>query len=198
MSRNKRVWVPANRIKKKVDRRILRTRDRLGDALIALIQEKAFDDITVQEVLDRAKVGRSTFYVHYRDKDDLFMSDVEEFLEAFSMALSHHKDKSDRVAPVKEFFAHVGEGKQLYDALAGSARLQDFFDLAQGHFARGIEQRLKELPRSRAMKAAHRAAVSQAHAGAMLLLLKWWMDRGRKTSPEEMDETFHRMVWSGI
>src|SRR5512138_2151397 len=111
MSRNKQVWVPVNRIKKDVDRRILRTRDRLGDALIALIQEKKFDDITVQEVLDRAQVGRSTFYMHYRDKDDLFLSDVEEFLEAFSMALSHHKDKSDRVAPVEEFFRHIGEAK---------------------------------------------------------------------------------------
>jgi AcrR family transcriptional regulator len=198
MSKNKQAWVPENRIKKDVDRRILRTRDRLGDALIALMQEKDFDDITVQEVLDRAKVGRSTFYMHYRDKDDLFMSDAEEFLEAFSMALSHHKDKSDRVAPVQEFFTHIAEGKQLYDALTANGRIHDFFELAQGHFARGIEQRLKELPRSKAMKPAHRAALSQAHAGAMLSLLKWWMDRGRKSSPKEMDETFHRMVWSGI
>ena len=71
----------------KQDRRILRTRDKLGDALIALMQEKDFDDITVQNVLDRAGVGRSTFYVHYRDKNDLFLSDVEDFLELTSSAL---------------------------------------------------------------------------------------------------------------
>ena len=63
----------------KTDRRILRTRDALGDALVALIREKNFAQITVQEVLDRAGVGRATFYAHYRDKEDLFMSDVEEF-----------------------------------------------------------------------------------------------------------------------
>ncbi len=56
----------------KVDRRIRRTRDTLGDALVQLIQEKPFDEITVQDVLDRACVGRTTFYTHYRDKDDLF------------------------------------------------------------------------------------------------------------------------------
>ena len=194
MSKNKPVWVAFNR-GKPTDRRITRTRDRLGDALIALIQEKPFDSITVQEVLDRAKVGRSTFYLHYKDKDDLFLSDVEEFLEAVSMALSHHKDQSDRVAPVQEFFAHVGQGKQLYDALVASGRIHDFFELAQGHFARGIEQRLKELPRAKAIKPGQRAALAQAHAGAMLSLLRWWIDRGMKTSAEEMDKTFHSMVW---
>jgi len=48
---------------------------------MALMHEKNFDDITVQNVLDRAGVGRSTFYVHYRDKEDLFLSDVEDFLD---------------------------------------------------------------------------------------------------------------------
>jgi AcrR family transcriptional regulator len=59
---------------------VLRTRDTLGDALVALMQEKNFDEITVCEVLDRAGVVRSTFYAHYRDKDDLFLSDIEDFL----------------------------------------------------------------------------------------------------------------------
>src|SRR5438445_130905 len=63
---------PTKKAAAKVDRRILRTRDTLGDALVELMQEKAFDEITVQEVLDRAGVGRSTFYAHYRDKENLF------------------------------------------------------------------------------------------------------------------------------
>ena len=64
---------------KKTDARVRRTRDALGDALVALMQEKPFDTITVQDVLDRAHVGRSTFYSHYSDKDDLLMSDVDDF-----------------------------------------------------------------------------------------------------------------------
>ena len=66
--------------KPKLDRRTARTRNLLGDALIELIQEKPFDSVTVQDVLDRAGVGRSTFYVHYKDKDDLFFSDAGSFL----------------------------------------------------------------------------------------------------------------------
>src|SRR5947208_3389919 len=56
----------------KGDPRVRRTRDALGDALVALMQEKEFASIRVQDVLDRAGVGRSTFYEHFKDKDDLF------------------------------------------------------------------------------------------------------------------------------
>src|SRR6185503_11384570 len=76
--------------KEKIDARVRRTRDALGDALITLMQEKPFDTITVQDVLDRAHVSRSTFYSHYSDKDDLLMSDADEFFQALSMALSQH------------------------------------------------------------------------------------------------------------
>lgn len=69
--------------KAKTDLRILKTRNALGDALVTLMQEKKFEEIKLQDVLDLAEVGRSTFYVHYRDKDDLFLSDVEDFLNWF-------------------------------------------------------------------------------------------------------------------
>jgi AcrR family transcriptional regulator len=182
----------------KTDRRVLRTRDRLGDALIALMQEKPFDGITVQEVLDRAGVSRSTFYVHYRDKEDLFLSDLDEFLEMMAMRLSRHREESERVAPVREFFAHVAEAQQLYAALVEAGKVQDFLELAQGHFARGIERRLAEMPRAKGVAAGDRATVAHALAGAMLSLLKWWIDRGMPTPPEQMDELYHQMVWSGV
>lgn len=182
----------------KMDRRVRRTRDRLGDALIELIQEKPFDSITVQEVLDRAGVARATFYLHYRDKNDLFLSDVDEFLEHMASMLSRSKDTSERVAPVRELFAHVGESRKLYDALVASGRIHDFLELAQGHFARAIEQRFSELPRGRGITATQRAALAQSLAGALLSLLTWWIDRSTPGSPEEMDDLYHRMVWTGV
>lgn len=184
--------------RQKTDRRVLRTRERLGDALIQLIQEKSFDGVTVQDVLDRAGVGRSTFYVHYRDKDDLFMSDVDEFLEAASMSLTRRKEASERVAPVSEFFAHVREGRRLYEVLVDAGRIHDFMELAEGHFARGIERRLAASPRAAALDAGARAALAHALAGAMLSMLKWWIDRGMTTPPGELDDLFHGMVWSGV
>jgi AcrR family transcriptional regulator len=184
--------------KKKADARVRRTRDALGDALIALMQEKPFDTITVQDVLDRAHVSRSTFYTHYSDKDDLLMSDAEEFFEALSMALSQHGDKSDRVFPVREFFAHLSDVQPFFKALVKSGKYHENMELARGHFARGIERRLAELPRGKNIPANQLPAIAFAHAGALLSLLSWWLDRGMRESPAEMDELFHRMVWNGL
>src|SRR5215207_4731977 len=111
--------------KKKIDARVRRTRDALGDALIALMQEKPFETITVQEVLERAHVSRSTFYTHYSDKGDLLMSDAEEFFESLSMALSNNGDKSNRVFPVREFFAHLSDVQPFFRALANSAQFTE-------------------------------------------------------------------------
>jgi AcrR family transcriptional regulator len=184
--------------KKKTDARVRRTRDALGDALIALMQEKPFDTITVQDVLDRAHVSRSTFYTHYSDKDDLLMSDAEEFFEALSMALSQHGDKSDRVFPVREFFAHLSDVQPFFKALVKSGKYHENMELARGHFARGIERRLAELPRGKNIPANQLPAIAFAHAGALLSLLSWWLDRGMRESPAEMDELFHRIVWNGL
>src|SRR5438045_8935284 len=107
---------------RKTDARVLRTQDLLGDALIELMHEKPFDSITVQEVLDRAAVGRSTFYAHFRDKDDLFLSDVEHFFELVSTMLTRRHDTSNRVAPVRELFIHIADARKIHESLVASGK----------------------------------------------------------------------------
>ena len=162
------------------------------------MQEKSFDAITVQDVLDRAGVSRSTFYQHYSDKDDLFTTDADEFFAWMSSALSLHGDRSDRVAPVQEFFAHVAEMKGFFAALLESGRAHQMLELARGHFARGIERRLAELPRARGAAPEQRRAMAIAWAGALVSLLEWWVARGMDQPPAALDALFHRMVWSGV
>jgi AcrR family transcriptional regulator len=183
---------------RKVDVRVQRTRDQLGYALIALIQEKPVNDVTVQDVLDRASVGRSTFYLHYRDKDDLLLSQLEMFLETMSTILSDRQEKSCRVVAVEEFFTHIGNQNKLYRVLTDSGHLKEFFDLAEGCFARGIERRLRESGRINGFGKRELAARASALSGSMLSLLRWWLDRGEKESPKAMDEMYHRMVWNGM
>ena len=204
MSRNERTKVqePARQRKEKPrsqpDTRIRRTCEQLGSALMGLIQEKPVDDMTVQGVLDRAGVGRSIFYLHYRDKNDLLLSQLEMFLEMMSTALSVHKEKSHRVVPVVELFAHIGRQNELDRALADADRLNEFFELAQGYFGRGIAQRQKESGRLSNLPERELAAHASALAGSMLALFRWWLDRGAKESPQAMDEVYHRMVWNGL
>jgi AcrR family transcriptional regulator len=181
-----------------VDGRAQRTRDRLGIAFVALIHEKPIESVTVQNVLDRASVGRSTFYLHFRDKNDLLLSQLEKFLEMMSTTLSVRKEVSHRVVPVAEMFAHIENQRDLYRILADAGRLNDFYDLAQGYFSRGIEDRLRESKRVPKIPYRELAARASALAGSLLSLLRWWLDRGAKEPPGEMDELFHRMVWNGL
>ena len=206
MSRNERSHsqqdagrgVQQNKKRRKPDERARRTRDRLGSAFVALIHEKPIEDVTVQDVLDRASVGRSTFYLHFRDKNDLLLSQLEVFLETMSTTLSIRKEASHRVVPVAEMFAHIENQRKLYRILADAGRLNDFFDLARGYFARGIEHRLRESNRLSKTQQGELAARASALAGSLLSLLRWWLDRGAKEPPGEMDELFHRMVWNGL
>lgn len=67
----------------KTDRRVKRTRERLQKALIALIGEREYDAITIQDIVDRADVGRTTFCLHYNSKDDLFLSCHQAIVSQF-------------------------------------------------------------------------------------------------------------------
>jgi AcrR family transcriptional regulator len=181
-----------------MDARVRSTRDALGDALVALMHEKAFETITVQQVLDRAHVSRSTFYSHYSDKNDLFLSDAEDFFEMMSTALIRHGDTSTRVAPVREFFAHVAEMRQFISSMAASEKVRDVMELGQGHFARAIDQRLAALPATRNLSSTRRSALAHASAGSLFSLLNWWLHRGGSTTAAQMDALFHQTLWSGI
>jgi AcrR family transcriptional regulator len=180
----------------KTDRRILRTRDALGDALVELIREKPFDEITVQQILDRAGVGRSTFYTHYVDKQDLFLSDVEDFLQLFSTALTRNGADPMRLAPVAELLAHMADVRDFVAALKATGKVDDVLMLGRGIFARSIEERMRRA--GVVVDPAQSAVQAYALSGSMFALIDWWIDRGMKTDPKEIDALFHRMAWNGI
>lgn len=177
------------------DRRVRRTRNALGDALIALMLEKPFNSITVQQVLDRARVGRATFYSHFRDKDDLFLSDVEDFFNHMAQVPARDRN-SRRVAPVAELFTHVADVPDFFAALVASGQLEAVMEIGQECFARGIEGRLATLAPE--IPAARRRAMSQGFSGAMLALMRWWLAKPHRESAVAMDELFHALVWAGV
>ncbi len=187
-----RLAVPAQR----PDARVLRSRDALGDALIALMQEQPFDCITVQQVLDRAGVSRSAFYSHYRDKGDLFLSDVEDFLELMSGLLTRRNAPPTRLAPVEEFFSHLADVPGVRAAIDASGKGHDVRELGVGYFARSIEERLRlagvEAP------AAELRATAHALAGSVFSLMDWWIRSNQPITPKAVDVLFHRMAWSGL
>lgn len=188
---------PAPVRKRAPDRRVLQTREALGAALVGLMRERSFDDITIQRLLERADVGRTTFYAHFRDKHDLLFSDAERFMGAFEEYFVAH-ERGRRVAPVAELFSHVADFEWFQRALAEAGLRDAMYDLLIGLIARIIEQRLDVLdPRPVRGSLSHRL-MSRLFAGAMIEMLNWWIDRTPRPDAREMDARFHELVWNGL
>lgn len=193
-------WLPQGQEHpaQQLDARARKSRDALGDALISLMQEKPFADITVQEVLDRAGVSRSTFYHHFRDKVDLFTSDAGDFFHGLAHALSAAGEQSDRIFPIREFFEHVATAKDFVDGLRTSGLFHDSMELARGQFARGIDRRLAGLGRAGGLDPGQRSAIATCYAGMVIAMLAWWVEDGMRAGAREVDELFHRIAWNGL
>lgn len=183
---------------RKPNRRVLNTRNALGDALVELMRETPFEEITVQEVLDRAGVSRATFYTHCSDKNDLLLGDVDDFWEMSATLLSRRKEASYRIAPVRELLAHVAGEQKLHAAMLASGKLRDVIELGEAHFVRGIERRFRELPNVPQISPQQRSLLAHMFASALFATLTWWLQHGGKISAAEVDDLYHRMVWSGI
>ncbi len=180
----------------KLDRRERRTRQALANALIALMQEKRYDAITVQDILDRADVGRSTFYAHYRDKEDLFTS---EFQAALGQLLGQMADEEEQVIPTLQLFRHFREHQHLYQALVRGHGLETLYRASRGYLTQVIEERIVRLARATGRQpAAPLPILSSYLAGALLNLTQWWFDNQMPYPPERMDEIFQGLVMPGL
>jgi AcrR family transcriptional regulator len=178
--------------KKKIDRRTQRTRHQLGRALVELVEEKRFDDITVQEVIDRAEVGRSTFYTHFRDKEDLFRKDWEKFLDFLAQQIDWDKAGTGSFMPIAFLFSHLVEVQTFYKGLVLSRKTDAVFKSGAEYLGQQIEAAL-----SRRVK--HKPAIpisilSNYLVNEMFALLKWWLDQNMPYPPPRMDEIFHELV----
>ena len=99
-----------------MDRRVRRTRRSLTDALVGLILERGYDRITVQDVLDRADVGRSTFYAHFRDKEALLLSCFDGLRDDLREELDPRPAGG---LPARVLFEHAHRNRRVYRALCG-------------------------------------------------------------------------------
>jgi len=163
-----------------------------------LIRKKHYDSITVQNVIDRADVGRSTFYAHYRDKEDLFLSSWEKLLEQFARQIKWENVGRERVIPVRELFLHVQESYDLYKGVARSQKLDLLYENGLIYLSRSIEKQLTSFWADKPQPSVPLAVMSNHLASEVFSMLRWWLEHDRCYTPERMDEMFHELVMPGF
>jgi AcrR family transcriptional regulator len=186
----------------KDDRRSRRTRDLLHQALFGLMQKKRYDSITVQDIIDSADVGRSTFYSHYMDKEDLMMSSMEGMFEAFTHGLPQTTDGPQRLLRTAGLFRHVQEQQHSLLPLLQGRGLQLFYEKGQLYLSKRLEKDIHALAIKGQKTSVPIPVIANYVAGAFITLMKWWLDNKLPYSPERMDEMFQQLVmpgvWSGL
>lgn len=182
----------------KQDRRSLRTRHLVTAAMMDLLREKRYDAITVQDLLDRASIGRSTFYTHYFDKEDVLESMVEQIFETLRPPLSHRDGGQQHLVPSLELFRHVHQNDHTFLALERGHAGGRVWEAGQAILSKTIEQALAAMCAERGSHALPLTAVAQYLAGAFLALLKWWLSAEMPATPEQMDQLFQRLALPGV
>jgi len=180
------------------DRRVQRTRKLLQDALMALIVEQGYEAVTVQDIIDRANVGRSTFYDHFLDKQALLLSGFEQ-LRAF---LSQQRPAVTAAGELRmgfslPMFEHACSYRPVYRAMIGKQ--------SGAMVGKQIQQLLTDLVRDECAALAPCDAtpvaieiIVQYTVSAFMGLLAWCADHDTPTTAAEIDAIFQRLTMPGV
>lgn len=166
-----------------LDRRVVRTRHRLRDALVALVSEKPYDEVTVGELLQRADVGRATFYAHFRDKEDLLVSLYLGMIDFMERGAA---DAGEVLPVVRPLLNHFQDAKTFGRGLMRSGKMDMLLRAAETRLQRTAEARLGD------------PVAAVFAAGAFVTLVKWWMAQGLRPSADEMADRYEALVGSGV
>jgi AcrR family transcriptional regulator len=181
----------------KQDRRSQRTYHLVSTAMMALLLEKRYDAITVQDILDRADIGRSTFYAHYYDKEDVLVSVTEQMLDLFSQRMQQ-AETGQGIVPGLELFQHVQQIQQHFKVLLRGQSGEVLMKTAQTLLSKNIEHSLTTTCAGKRSPSIPLEVISQYLAGAFLNLLKWWLEAEMPYSPERMNEIFQQLALPGV
>jgi AcrR family transcriptional regulator len=181
----------------KSDRRVQRTRKLLQKALIELIAECRYNTITIRDIVDRANLGRTTFYLHYSNKDELFISCHEAILREFHLGPFSPLSREELLSP---------------EAPSGMVAAHRHLEAARVHLSPILQGKdgLLILRRIRArgsqeIEANLRAAFAEADgtipfdvlanylAGAQVAIMQWCLETRQPHTPESLAQTFHRL-----
>jgi AcrR family transcriptional regulator len=196
---------------KRLDRRVSRTQSALRNAFLELIQEKGYETITVEQITERADLGRSTFYLHYRDKEELLLSYFSDLVEdrlaqfsQISFSMLRQPESASALAgaavhPILGVFQHAAENASLYRIVLkgeGAVRVAE-------PLRRSITQAMDEMLRTKLDEEGLELKVSVdlfAHylVGALLACLNWWLEQDMPCPAEEMARMFRLMLFPGV
>jgi len=173
---------------------VQRTRRSLRDALISLLVEHSWDGINIQNLCERADVGRSTFYIHFQNKEELLVSGFNDLRAGLrAQAAENNMGSSGSLVFVRGLIEHVHEQRTLFRAIIGRRSGH----VVQKRFREMVNQLVQEEV-SLTVAGWQRDAGAHYVAGALVELLAWWVDAGNARSADDIEQLFHQLTLPAI
>lgn len=183
----------------KIDRRVQRTRQLLRAALLSLIREKAFETISVQDIVHRANVGRATFYAHFSNKEDLLASGFDDLRASLDIcrreALASGQPLEERILAFSfALFAHFFEHRDAFYKMVGTQTGALVQHLIHKVVLDLIRADLKAVTPCGDAGPACVEEVAQFLTGGLISLKLWWLMGNLHLSVHEINERFRQFA----
>lgn len=170
---------------RKTDRRIERTMTALRDALMALIIEKGYDAISIQDITDRANVARATFYLHFKDKDDLMFSGMKLIYDQLASEMVETDNLWEDFADAQDFL-HVEQFADFYAAMLSPRGSMGFLVQVRAYLHGLILSALQRaVPAGKQPRLPLEIAAAYC-TGAQLGMIWWWVENRMPIPAQEM------------
>lgn len=184
----------------KTDPRVQRTRELLLDALVHLLMERGYEKLTIQNLLDRARVGRSTFYAHFQGKDELLACSLERLRVSLTVqwrtAANARSTRTEPLSFTLPFFQHLDSHRRIYHTTIGREHERS----VEQHMQRMLGELVREDMEQRRVRAPADVAdlATRYVVGTLWAVVVWWMDGNKSLTPEEVNHIFQRMTFPGF
>jgi AcrR family transcriptional regulator len=158
------------------------------------MQEKKYSSITVQDIIDRADIGRSTFYAHFDTRDDLLKKNIENIFEHINNQVINEIETSEqetRILPLRELLEHIKENKRLIKGLM-SVENEEVLQIVQSYWNDKVKRYLQNRPKGHSKVPPE--IVTNHISGTMIEMLRWWVTTDNPYSPAQMDQYFHELI----
>ena len=183
----------------KKDRRTRKTRQVLRGTLLALLKEKRYEDISVQDIIERADVARSTFYVHYLDKDDLLTGQHGIFAENLGQELGAHSGgDGGGTLSSRAWFYHIQAQGDILKIIAKDSALDLAMKTLRGVIYRSVKDGMQTHAQMSVDASVPLPLMIDYLTDTLMTLVKWWFKNGMQQTPEQMDEIFQQLVMPGV
>lgn len=190
----------------KRDRRIARTQQLLSSALMELVIERGgYDDITIQDITDRANVSRATFYLHYKDKDELLFTSMEKTYDAMvndhmaRLPLDMSPEDYEEILCEADDYEHVAEYADFYRVMLSNNGSVGFLLRVMSYLSQVIKPVLEQQVREASSEPKVPVdLIASFCAGAEIGVMKWWLENNLNYTPEEMAKMQYMLSTQGL